>query len=389
MTGSSAGGGERPSKKVVVIGAGVLGATVAAVFARANHSVTVVEAADGPATGVTSLGSGGFRHQFANAEETQFVAATVAGWDTIERDNDISLGLHHNGYLMLATGEMDAAALELRAGHLRDAGVEHRFLDASELSTVLPGLRGTDVSGDARSVGLLTPTDGYTSPAAVVDKLVGVARSDGADFRFRTRVVDMLIRGDAVSDVRVQTDDGDEILPADLVVNAAGLRAPEIGRLVGDVLPVTAWRQHQYRTNDAPGGLPVFPCTFDPGASLYFRPDGDGALVGYHEDAEAWAEDYTPTQEMAQKCLAALQERWPQLAELGLRRHWVGCYEVTPDWRALIGLSAAVRGSAYLCGMSGHGLMNSLGAAEELRRLVDGEDALVDLAPFSAGRFAS
>ena len=378
------------ANKVLIVGAGVLGVTTATVFARAGHAVTVVDAADGPATGVTSLGSGGFRHPFPYAEETQFAAATVAGWQQLERTYNTSFGLNYNGYLLLATGETDVAALEQRAAHLRTLGVDHRLLSSAEVRAMMPGLRGSDVSGDTAVAALFTPEDGYTSPPAVVKHLSRIASEEGADFRYATRVVEVLTSGDAVTGLRVETNDGVEQLSGDLLINTAGLRAPHVGEMVGDVLPVTAWRQHQFRTNDLAESAAVrFPCVFDPGHSLYARPDAAGVLVGYHEDAEAWAENYTPTPQMERACLTMLKTRWPDLAEVGLLRHWVGCYEVTPDWRALIGLSSKVTGSAYLCGMSGHGLMNSLGAAQQLRRLTDGEEPDIDLRPFDAERFAA
>ena len=378
-----------PPRKVLIVGAGVSGVSAATAFSRAGHDVTVMDVAGGPATGVTSLGSGGFRRQFPEAEETLLAAATLAGWERLEHDESASFEFHRTGYLLLATGSNDLAALEQRAEHLRAAGIEHRLVDGDELRALAPGLSGEDLAGD--DVGLFTPGDAYTSPPSVVRELVRLASARGVRFRFETRVLDITTAGDEVRGAIVQPAAGGEReeIFADVIVNAAGLRVPEIGRLVGDELPVRAWRQHQFRTRDLPrGGPDDFPCIADAGESLYFRPDGAGALVGYHDDAEAWAEDYTPTALMAERCATALARRWPALAEAGMERHWVGCYEVTPDWRALIGLSAEVRGSAYLGGFSGHGLMNSIGAAEELRRLVDGEDAQVDLRPFSAERFA-
>lgn len=380
-------------RRVVVIGAGVLGVSAATTFSRAGDAVTVVDTAARPATGVTSLGSGGFRQQFPQAEETQLSAATLRSWQLLEQESGSSLGLRHTGYLMLATGPVKAAALEERAQHLRAFGIEHRLVDGADLQVMMPGLRGADLSAGTPDVGLLTPGDGYTSPPSLTSALARIADRHGATLRFHSRVVDVLSKGNAVTGVRIEPSDGGTgptvDLPADLVVNAAGLRAPDIGRLVGDHLPVVAWRQHQFRTHDLPGAGPDdFPCVADPGESLYFRPDCAGVLVGYHEDAEAWSEDYTPTSQMAERCVAALARRWPDLAQAGLRRHWVGCYEVTPDWRALVGLSSALDGSAYLCGFSGHGLMNSLGAAEELSRLTRGQQPIVDLQPFAAARFA-
>jgi sarcosine oxidase subunit beta len=373
----------RTPRNVIIVGAGVIGMSVATVFWRAGDRVTVVEALDGPAQGVTSLGSGGFRHQFPYATETRLVVETMAAWRTIEQEFGIDLGLRTVGYALLATGVVDATALEQRATHLRAAGVEHRVLDEAGVRELLPGLRGGDLTA-----GLYTPGDGYTSPPAVVKKLEQLAADHGVAFRYGARVTEVLTDRGAVRGVRIEQAGGDERLDADLVINAAGLRAPEVGRLVGDELPVRAWRQHQFRSADLPGGGPGdFPTAFDEGESLYFRPDGAGVLVGYHEDDEAWAEDYTPTPRMAERCREALGRRWPELAAIGLERHWVGCYEVTPDRRALIGLSEGVTGSAYICGFSGHGLMNSMGGAQELRRLIDGEAAVVDVAELRAGRF--
>lgn len=370
-----------PSKSVVIVGAGITGISLAYELSRRpGLSVTVVELAADVAMGVTSLGSGGLRTQFAEPEEALLSLRTLELWDRLAHDENVDLGLRHNGYLVLGSTPAAARKIERDAEFQRTLGVDVRLLDQHETATILPGVSVADVE-----VAALTPRDGYGTPVAIARLLREMAERHGAHFRFGHPIDTVLENGGAVSGVVVPG----ETIAADAVVDAAGLDAPAVSALVDLALPVAAWRQHQYESVPLAGSSPeAFPCFLDPANDLYFRPLGIAALVGYAEADEASHRDYGPSPVVRDDALLHLAKRWPAAATGPFVREWVGCYEVTPDRRALVGEHPSLSGFYYAAGFSGHGFMHSMATAEALADLIVGrKPAHVDLSVFSAARF--
>lgn len=367
-------------RRAVVIGAGIVGAASAYYLARRGFIVDVLEAST-VASGATGLASGGVRSQFAFPAETQLTLRTQHLWRQFEREHGINLGYRQVGYLTIATDAETAAELRRRREFQAALGVAVRELDAAGLQQLLPGIRTEDVQAAA-----FTPQDGFGSPADVTNALLTEARGAGARLRQHTAVASILLADGAVSGVL--TGDGKRI-DCDIVVNAAGLGAPRISATVGLHTPVSAYRQHQFLTEPVVG-LPVgrLPNLVDPAHDLYLRGEGAGVLLGIADPAEAGRTDTSVTWSLLEVLGERLEQRWPRLASVGIQRGWVGCYEVTPDRRAMIGASPRVHGFLYATGFSGHGFMHGMAAGEVIADLACGSPAAVDIGELSLDRFA-
>jgi sarcosine oxidase subunit beta len=363
-----------------VIGAGIVGAASAYYLARRGFSVDVLEAAT-IASGATGLASGGIRSQFAFPAETQLTLRTQKLWRQFEHLHGIDLDYRQVGYLTIATDADTAAELRRRRAFQDALGLAARELSAAELQELLPGLRTDDVQA-----AVFTPHDGFGSPTDVTNALLTQARAAGARLRQHTAVDAVATADGAVAGV--VTADGEPIA-CNIVVNAAGLGAPRISATVGLHTPVSAYRQHQFLTEPVPG-LPAerLPNLLEPAHDLYLRGEGAGVLLGVADPAEAGRTDTTVTWSLLETLGERLERRWPRLAGAGIARGWVGCYEVTPDRRAMIGASRQVPGFLYAAGFSGHGFMHGMAAGEAIASLACGSPPAVDIAELSLERFA-
>jgi sarcosine oxidase, subunit beta len=372
-------------RKTVIIGSGIIGVSLAYVLARrGNDDVVVLDSEDDVARGVTSLGSGGYRVQFTSAEEVALTVRTIAAWQELEERHHVSLGFHRGGYLTLGSTDRAIETMRGAVDMQRAQGAEVDLVEGDALAGIVPGMTVDDVPVAAFSAG-----DGWGHPPTIARLLRGLATDAGAQFRYGTTVTDVLQTGGRVTGVTTASRLGTDMLAADVVVNAAGLGSPKVAERAGVPLQLGMWRQHQFRTALVAGMHDTaFPCVLDPVHDLYLRPDGDSVLVGYAEAWDADRLDYEPNPIVSEHARERLAERWPDAAAEPFVRAWVGCYELTPDRRAYIGLAPELDGYAYSTGYSGHGLMNSMGAAESLADALDGAVPAVPLDTFDRRRFA-
>ena len=360
---------------VVVIGAGIVGCATAYFLAKRGVKVVICEA-NTVASGATGLASGGIRTQFATRLETMMTLRTRQLWSAFEREHDIELGYHRIGYLTLASDDKVAEELARRLPMQREVGVDAVELDNKTLASMIPGINVSDLL-----LAIHTPDDGYGSPADVAAAILAQARSAGVRLRQGARVRRVSGSGPAGFTVHLETEE----LPCATVVNCGGLGAPEVGASMGLTLPVSAYRQHQFLSEAVDGvDLRRLPNVLDPALDLYLRGEGLGVLLGISDAAEAGRTDLSVTWSLLEPLGARLEHRWPQLLDVGIAQGWVGCYEVTPDRRALIG---GEDGFFYAAGFSGHGFMHSFAAGETVAALVSGEAPALDVSELSAHRF--
>lgn len=366
---------------IVIVGAGIVGASIAYFLARFGAAdVTVVEAS-GVAQGSTGLASGGIRRQFSTREETELTIRSEELWHAFESENEVDLGYQRVGYLLLLDTPEAAAAVDARRSFQAELGVRIEILERSDLRRRLPGLATDDIV-----LAVLTPDDGFASPADVTLSIMGAARRLGVHLRTPTTVTGLITRGAQV--IGIRTDQGD--MASEVVIDAAGIDAPTIGAYVGVAIPVTPFRQHQFVTNRLDWLPREIPCTQDDGLELYMRREGDGLLLGVASPAEAGSRSREVNWRLAEDLSAKIAHRWPRLQEAGLAHAWVGPYEVTPDRRPCIGQLNDPSGFVYAAGFSGHGFMHGLAAGEAVAELVlKGESSHIDLDSFALDRFAA
>ena len=346
-----------PDTRVVVIGAGVVGAALAdELTARGWTHVTVVDQGDLPAPGGSSSHAPGLVFQ-ANGSRTmtQLARYTVEKLNALDVDGEPCF--LPVGGLEIATTPERERELWRRHGWLTAAGVESRMLSADETVETYPLLDPARVVA-----GLLIPTDGLAKAVRAVDAQTRQAAARGAVLLPRHEVLDITVTDGRVTGV--VTDHGE--LPADVVVCCAGIWGPKIAAMVGMTLPLVPLAHQLARTAPVPALAgaaqeATLPILRHQDHDLYYREDGEHLVVGYYghralpvraEDIAAWSadpdavmpsvldftpEDFAPAWTETQALLPAARET---SVEEGIN----GLFSFTTDNMPLIGESPSVSG---------------------------------------------
>jgi len=365
---------------VVVVGAGVIGASVAWHLARHGVRPLILERENAPGQGSTGRATGGFRAQYATGINVRLSLLAREKLRRFEAETGVDPGYAPYGYLWLARTGAQLQALRAAQELQRAAGLhEAHMLDLAGIREVNPHVRTEGLAGAA-----FCPTDGFIRP---LDILRGYLR--GAEVRTNARVVGLRRRGERIEAVRL--GDGTEIA-AGAVVDAAGPWAGPVARLAGVDLPVAPLRRQVGSTIDTSVLPATMPMTVWVEDALHVRPrDGRVLLVwptpGDPRDPESTALEPGWLEEVRRRAVA----RVPALAQVPAdpSRSWAGLYEMSPDQHALLGPAPGCE-NLYLCnGSSGHGVMHSPALGQLLAEIiVHGEARSLDVGPLRPSRFA-
>ncbi|MEO9176237.1 MAG: FAD-binding oxidoreductase [Gaiellales bacterium] len=368
-----------PSRaSVVIVGGGVIGASIAFHLAEAGMDGVLLVERDALASGSTSRAAGGVRTQFSDELNIRIALRSIEAFTAFGERPGWEIDLHQVGYLFLLTTPEQVKTFERSIALQNSLGVPSRLLTPAEAGELNPRIVLDDVLAAA-----FCPLDGHATPEAVVQGYASAARSQGA-----TLVTDCAVDGIELEDGRIRavsTSLGR--VECDTVICAAGAWSRALGALVGVELDVTPLRRQVLvteRVADLPQNLPM---TIDFANGFYFHREGTALLMGVNFEEQpgfklAYDDGWLP--ELA----AAIEHRAPSLASLGVQTTWAGLYEVTPDHNALIGESASVSRFLYATGFSGHGFLQAPAVGEIVRDLVLEREPFVDVAALSAERFS-
>lgn len=370
------------SAAVVIVGGGVMGASLAYHLAQRGQSdVLVLERGQVFGQGATGKCAGGVRHQFGSEINVRLSIKSIGMLERFEAELGQAIGLKQYGYLFLLTRAADVAAFEQNVVLQRGLGVQTEWLSPSAVAARIPLVRTDDVLG-ATFYG----RDGLCDPNSVVSGYVSAARRLGATLLTDVEVTGFTLEGTRI--LGVQTSQGS--VAADAVVNAAGPQAALVGRMLGLDLPIWPLRRQMLVTTALPEVPPDFPFVIDFAPGLYFHREGPGLLTGQSNASETPGFDETVDLEWEQQHLARAVARLPLLERAGLAHHWAGLYEMTPDAHPLIGRLPGFENAYILAGFSGHGFMHGPIAGKLLAEvLLDGHASTLDIDVLSPARFGS
>jgi glycine/D-amino acid oxidase-like deaminating enzyme len=364
---------------VVIVGGGVIGASIAFHLAEAGVRDVVLLERNELGSGSTCKAAGGVRAQFSDELNIALGARSLTAFTRFGERPGQEIDLHQVGYLFLLSTSDDVAAFERDVALQNELGVTSRMIDVAEARRLSPLIDTGGLLAAAYS-----PDDGHCTPESVVLGYATAARRLGATLRTGTTVLDVETRGDRVT--AVVTDRG--TIAADAVVCAAGAWSAAVGDMVGVRLPVTPVRRQVMFTAAMPESHTV-PFTIDFSTTFYFHREGRGLLLGMSDPDQNpgfyldYSDDWLP------RLGAAVQTRAPRLLDVGLTPGWAGLYEVTPDHNAIIGRSGSPSNFFYATGFSGHGFLQAPAVGEVIRDLYLERDPFVDIGPLTVDRFAS
>jgi len=367
--------------KVVIIGGGVTGLSVAYALARRGvRDVTLLER-EQLASGSTGRSAGGIRLQFSDAVNIRLAQRSVQVFERFAEEFGAECDFRQYGYLILATTAEEETLFRRNVDLQRSLGVPVEVLTPEEAGRLIPGLRIDDLR-----VATFCPKDGYADPYSVAMAFAAAARRLGARILEGHAVTSLDRQGDRITGVRTSA----AAFAADVVVNAAGPWAAEVARLAGLDVPILPYRRQVFVTEpfaDLPEQLPM---VIDFLPHFYFRREGPGILFGMTDLHEPPSFNTTVDWTFLEQVVERALHRIPPLARASVRRGWAGLYDTTPDSNPILGAVPGLDGLIMAAGFSGHGFMLSPAVGECLAELIaTGTSRAIDLSPLAIDRFQS
>src|SRR6267154_3281495 len=363
--------------RVAVIGGGVVGASVLYHLTKAGwKDVLLIERAE-LTSGSTWHAAGGMHTVNGDPNVAKLQQYTIELYKEIERISGQSCGVHITGGIMLAGTRERLDWLKMAKARGRYLGMDLEIISVDEAAKLFPLLEKKHFTG-----AMYDPIEGHVDPYGVTHAYAKSAQIGGAEIVRHTRVTDLKPRPDGSWDVI--TDHGN--VQAEHVVNAAGLWAREVGRMVGIELPILAM-EHQYLiTGDMPelAGRKEQLHAIDFEGEIYIRQERGGMLMGTYERAGVpWSEVTTPW-DFGQDLLPNDLERiapslevgfahFPALGGAGIRKVVNGPFTFAPDGNPLVGPIRGLKNFWVACGvMAGFSQGGGVGLALS-RWMVDGD----------------
>jgi 4-methylaminobutanoate oxidase (formaldehyde-forming) len=377
----------RDRARAVVIGGGVGGCAVLYWLARLGwHDVVLVERAE--LTSGSTFHSAGLVGQLRSSLSlTKMMMASVDLYRSLEEEVGLETGWHEVGSLRLASSPERMQEISRQAGWANTFDLYLDLISPAEAQELFPPLSTDGVLGAA-----YIATDGYIDPSQLTFALAEGARRRGAEIEQRTRVTGIRIRRGRVE--VVETDKGD--IETEVVVNAGGMYAREIGALAGVNVPIVPMA-HEYLVTK-PSGLPLdMPTMRDPNLLVYFRSESGGLVMGgYERNCAPWAldgippdfnsrlldEDWPRFEELMENAIV----RVPSLADAEVVRLINGPEAFTPDGEFILGPSD-VRGFWVAAGFCAHGLAGAGGMGQLVAEWIVGGTPSLDAWHMDSRRF--
>jgi dimethylglycine dehydrogenase len=383
----------KASARAVVIGGGVVGASVLYHLAKIGWTDVLLLEKSELTSGSTWHAAGGMHTFNGEANISRLQKYTIDLYREIEALSGQSCGLHPNGGLMLAANQGELDSLKLICSRARYLGMETEMISVEEARRFNPLIDGSHFIG-----ALWRADGGHCDPSGTTNAYVKAARQLGAAVERFTRVQSLTQRPDGSWDVH--TDKG--AVHAEHVVNAAGLWAREVGHMVGIELPVLAMEHHYLITEDLPelaGRSQEIVNTTDYAGEIYLRQERGGVLIGtYEPHGIVWSPLRTPD-DFSMQLLPEDFERlapyfevgfrhFPALGRVGIRKAVNGPFTFAPDGNPLVGPVRGVRNYWVACAVMA-GFSQGGGIGLMLSRWMADGDPGQDIISMDVARFGA
>lgn len=381
--------------KIVVVGSGICGASIAMHLARLGETDVVVLEQGELVSGTTSHAPGLVGQLRSSAALTRMLMDSVALYRTLELDG--VRGFDEVGSLRLASSTARLEELRRQHAWAERCGLEAHLVSPAEALAMFPAM-----SGDAITGALYLSSDGSATAPVLAGAMIREAKARGVSFEPRVRV--SAIEQDRGRVEAVETTAGR--IETETLVIACGIWSPVVAGLAGVSVPLVPM-QHQYHETEplepitaatAKLGRPL-PNVRDPDNLVYARVKNGGLSVGgYERNPRPWSAPIpggeNPTvltydaAHFEPLWQAALQ-RFPMLGESRPTRQVNGLESFTPDGAFLLGPIAKAPGLWIACGFCAHGVSAGGGVGKAMAEWIVEGQPQQDLAGMEIGRFGA
>ncbi|MCB9946233.1 MAG: GcvT family protein [Rhodospirillaceae bacterium] len=380
--------------KVVIIGGGVVGCSILFHLAKFGWKDVVLLERSELTSGSSWHAAGQIHTISSDPNISRLQGYTINLYREIEATSGQNVGMHNTGGFYLASSQVWVDYLKRERSKARTMGLDQEFISVEEAAR-----RHPLIDPKRYLAALWDPLDGDIDPSGVTYAYAKAAKVHGASYHTHTPVIATTQRPDGSWDV--VTEKG--TIHAEIVVNAGGLWAREVGHMAGIDLAVQPMEHHYLITEDIPEiverGDARLPAGIDYEGNMYFRQEGKGMLLGTYEPrATPWKVAGTPWDfghELLPPKLEAIEdrlmlgfERIPALERAGIKTIINGPFTFGPDGNPMIGPVPGMRNywvavavMAGFCQAGGVGLCMA-------EWMIDGEPS-IDVWAMDVARFGS
>ena len=348
------------ASKVVIIGGGVIGCSVAYHLAKFGWKDVILLERDLLTSGTTWHAAGLVSQLGPSAAITKIRKYTLELYKKLEKEVEHSAGLRLNGALSIAQTDGRWQELKRQATTAQLYDVDIKILDKDQLKKEFPMMITDDLKG-----GILMLGDGAADPSGVTHMLAKAARLNGAQIFEKSPVQKILIKNGKVEGVRVNNED----IKCEYVVLATGMWSRQIGEKMGVSIPLYP-AEHFYVITEPIENLPkTLPVIRDFDSSLYFKEDAGKLLIRIFEGKSIPAFDksnkvpedfsfgeFPENFDHFEPYLQKSMKRFPILETVGIRKFFAGPESFTPDTNSLLGEVPEVKNLFLSCGLNSIGI---------------------------------
>lgn len=353
--------------EIIIIGAGVMGNSIAYHLAHQGHHVLVLERSEVAISPAASWASaGGVRRQGRHPAEAQLASEAISRWPTLEQELEADLHYRQGGNLLLAESEAEAAYLAEFVQRQQAMGfTDVRLIDRQQALELAPGLNERVLAGS------FSPADGQADPPRTTRAFAQAAQRHGATYQENTPVLALVREGERITGVT--TPQGD--IQADLLILATGAWSNQLLQPLGLRLPLRPYALQMLLSTPAPSKTlqPVLSAV-GRHLSLKQRLDGSYFLGG------GWLGNPTPDLNGYMMRQSSIEGNWqtacellPAVAQQRIARSWCGLEAESFDAIPFIGQAPGFSNLILAVGFSGHGFALSPAIGRAVADLVNGK----------------
>ncbi len=363
--------------KIVIIGGGISGASIAYNLAEKGETDVVVLERHYLTSGATGRCGAGVRQQWGTKMNCLIAKKSIEFFEKAEEILDYDdVEFKQEGYLIVGSDEEEDELFEKNVKLQQSLGIPAKKLTPEEAKEIVPHLNTDGVYSAT-----FCKTDGHLNPFLMTDAYYKAAKRRGVEFYTETEVTGIDVENGEIKGVK--TDKG--YIECEIVVNAAGGYAKQIGEMAGVDIPVFSQNREILVTE--PIERMQDPMVISFSKNIYCQQTPHGAFIMGRGDNREAGLSVESTWKFLDEMAKTVTNLLPPVGELRVIRQWGGLYNMSPDRQPIIGGTDEVKGFYMACGFSGHGFMFGPMTGVLISELILGEEPSMPMEELELSRF--